>query len=107
MTSDAGQFWAILLIVAAAVSLAFAVRRIMRGDLHGLRAAGAVVFRLGLMLVGAVYATGLVYRSRAAVLTGFGVAAVGILLNLLGGVAARRRHRQDADATIQGNTDDA
>jgi hypothetical protein len=105
MSTDFGQFWAILLIVAAAVSLGFAVRRIRRGAVRGLGAAGAIVFRLGLIVVGVVYATGLVYRSRAALLAGFGIAAVGAVLNLIGGPGARPRRAEDAGVTGHGSTD--
>jgi protein-S-isoprenylcysteine O-methyltransferase Ste14 len=106
MVTGFAQFWALLLIVAAAVSLAFAVRRIVRGEQRGLGAAGAVVFRLGLIVVGLVYATGLVYRSRTAVLAGFGIAAAGALLNLIGGLAAGRHSTDDADTASPGSLDD-
>jgi hypothetical protein len=90
MNLDLPLFWAILLIVAATVSLAFAVRRIRRQELRGVAAAGAVVFRAGLVAIGVVYAAGLA-RWRAALLIGFGIIALGAILNLVGAVMLWRR----------------
>jgi hypothetical protein len=98
MDFDLPLFWAILLIAAASVSLAFTVRRIRAGTVGGLAAAGAVVFRAGLIAVGAVYAAGLA-ASRTALLIGFGVVAIGAILNLLGAVAVWRRGVREAAET--------
>jgi hypothetical protein len=92
---DLPTLWAILLIIAAAVSLGFVIRRIIRGELGGLTAAGAVLFRLGLVAVGVLYATGAVARSRNLVLAAFAVAAAGAILHLAGGLAGRKRAAGD------------
>lgn len=99
MPVDAPRIWALLLIAAAAVSLFFAIRRIRRGGVPRLLAAGAVLFRVGLVFIGLVYVTGLVHRSRAALLAAFGVAAAGAVLNLIStitSVRAGRRHAADS-----------
>jgi hypothetical protein len=95
MPVDAPRIWALLLIAAAAVSLFFTVRRIRNGGVPRMLATGAVLFRAGLVIIGLVYVTGLVHRSRAALLAAFGVAAAGAVLNLvstIAGVLAGRRH---------------
>lgn len=99
MPVDAPRIWALLLIAAAAVSLFFTVRRIRHGGVPRLLATGAVLFRAGLVIIGLVYVTGLVHRSRAALLAAFGVAAAGAVLNLVSTIAsalAGRRRAADA-----------
>lgn len=87
MPDAAPQIWAVLLIAAATVSLFFTVRRIRDGGIPPLLATGAVLFRVGLVIIGLVYATGLVHRSRAAILAAFGIAAAGAMMNLVSTVA--------------------
>jgi hypothetical protein len=76
------EFWAGLLIFAAAVSLALLVRRIRAGRISAMAAAGGVLFRLGLMIIGALFLTGTAQRSPAAFLAGLAVVAAGAVLNL-------------------------
>jgi hypothetical protein len=89
MVGGLPTFWAVLLVVAAAVSLAFVVRSLPRRQLHGMAAAGAVLFRAGLIAVGLVYAAGLALRSRPALLGALALAAAGAVLHLAGGLQGR------------------
>lgn len=97
MRTDIPWFWPALLILAAAVSLAFVVRRIVRNEIGGVAAAGAVLFRVGLILVGVVYAAALPFRAPAALYAALGVAALGAVLNLVGAFTTVRSARRRTD----------
>jgi hypothetical protein len=108
MPDMAPQTWALLLIAAAAISLVFTLRRIGDGGIPPLLAAGAIIFRIGLLAVGVVYATGAV-RTRWTLLAALGLVAVGAALNLVGAAAGaleahrhRRRGASGSDATPAG-----
>jgi hypothetical protein len=81
-------FWAALLIAVAGVSLVLLLRRVRAGSVPAMAAAGGVVFRVGLMLVGALYLAGIAPRSRTAFLAALGVIAAGAVLNLLSALFA-------------------
>jgi hypothetical protein len=95
MPARISHFWPILLIIAAAVSLAFVVRRIGRGELPGLAGAGAVLFRVGLIGAGIVYAAALPYRAPGALYAVLGIAAAGAVLSLASVFMTRSRLRRE------------
>jgi hypothetical protein len=95
MPARISYFWPILLIIAAAVSLIFVVRRIRRGTLPGLAGAGAVLFRVGLIGAGIVYAAALPYRAPGALWAVIGIAATGAVLSLASVIRARSRLRRE------------
>jgi hypothetical protein len=89
MVGGLPTFWAVLLVVAAAVSLAFVVWGGRRRKLHRTAKVGGLLFRAGLIAVGLVYAAGLALRSRPALLGALALAAAGAVLHLAGGLQGR------------------
>jgi hypothetical protein len=98
MLEDLPWFWPALLIAAAALSLAFVVRRGLRSEISGIALAGPVIFRIGLILVGIVYAAALPYRAPAALFAALAIAASGAVLSLVSVFVASARIRRAARA---------
>jgi hypothetical protein len=80
------QAWGILLTIAALVAIVLQFRRWRAGRVTTLQLVAGFVARLGFVLLGVIYSTGLAQRWTRAPLYGLGIVGIGIVLNLTAGV---------------------
>jgi hypothetical protein len=78
--------WGIVLTVAALVAIGLQVRRLRSARITTLQFAAGMIARGGFLMLGILYASGLVYRWPRAPLIGLGIVGIGIVLNLVAGI---------------------
>ncbi|HEX6307404.1 MAG TPA: hypothetical protein VFZ69_04395 [Longimicrobiales bacterium] len=88
----AASTWGIVLVAAALIAVGLHVRRWRLGRITGLQFWAGMIARLGFVVLGLMYATGYVDRSRRAPIWGLAIVGIGIVLNLLAGILAGVRH---------------
>lgn len=94
--------WGIILLAAALVAIGLQVRRWRAAQITTLQFGAGLIARVGFLVLGILYASGLVYRWPRAPLYGLGIVGIGIVLNLTAGVienirrARSSRHEGDA-----------
>ena len=90
--------WGIILLVAALVAIGLQVRRWRARRMTTLQFAAGLIARGGFLILGILYAFGLVYRWPRAPLIGLGIVGAGIVLNLTAGIIENvRRARAPYD----------
>lgn len=90
------ELWGGVLTAAAVIALFLHTRRWRRGQVTSLQYGAGLIARAGFLVLGLLYATGLVYRWSRAPVYGLGVVGAGIVLHLTAGVIDNiRRARGD------------
>lgn len=92
--------WGIVLTAAALVAIGLQVRRLRSARITTLQFAAGMIARGGFLILGILYASGLVYRWPRAPLIGLGIVGIGIVLNLVAGIIenirrTRSRYRNE------------
>jgi hypothetical protein len=90
---DTYRALSLVLIVAAILSIALQYRHYRRGVYTKRRAIAGIIARSGFLVLGVIYATGLVQRWPRAPFVGLGIAVLGVVLHLVNNIVENARRK--------------